>query len=57
MIDNYLPPSALTKNCGSKKLILDPFCESGTTILVAAENNVKVFITMVADISLLPDKN
>jgi len=41
VIDNYLPPASLRKNCGGKKLILDPFCGSGTTLLVAAENNIK----------------
>ncbi len=41
VIQKYLPPAAMRKNCGGKKLILDPFCGSGTTLLVAAENNTK----------------
>ena len=41
VIDRYLPPATLRKNCGGKKLILDPFCGSGTTLVVAEENNTK----------------
>jgi SAM-dependent methyltransferase len=41
VIDRFLPPATYSKNCGLKKLILDPFCGSGTTLLVAAENNTK----------------
>ena len=41
VIDNYLPPATYSKNCGLKKLIIDPFCGSGTTLVVAAENNTK----------------
>ena len=41
VIDRYLPPATLRKSCGGKKLILDPLCGSGTTLVVAAENNTK----------------
>lgn len=41
VIENYLPPANYSKNCGLKKLVLDPFCRSGTTLVVSAENNTK----------------
>jgi hypothetical protein len=41
VIERFLKPPTLKRNCGGKKLILDPFCGSGTTLVVAAENNIK----------------